>query len=453
MLYFLTKQLTIAAVRIFFDSITAKHIDHIPDEGPVIFVANHPNTLMDPLVIGTTCPRQLHFFAKSPLFNSWFNRTILTRLKLVPIYRKQDNPKQMDKNDQTFARGFDILENGGSFLIFPEGVSTGDRVLEKIKTGAARIGLGAEEKNNFNLNVNIIPVGLSYSNAIKFRSDILVRYGKPISLKSFKNAYSHDSIETVHQITSQIESALSKLTTNVNEIEVMDIVECLERIYKKELMVEMGFKLDSKGDDFAATRGLIDAVEWYQDHYPEKVDEFRNMLSTYLDDLNELDIQESFLGPGGESLTLRNRLKALCFMIVGFPIYMWGLIHNYIPYKLPRWIAKRSTDAKAEIAPFKMIYGLLVFVIIYGIELSLVQWLFHQWRLTIVWGLTLIPSGNFALKYIHHVREYKQHLKFLSLFYKERGQVFKLIEKRQHIIRFIDKAKELYYSENQLDSP
>ena len=232
MLYFLTKQLTIAAVRIFFDSITAKHIDHIPDEGPVIFVANHPNTLMDPLVIGTTCPRQLHFFAKSPLFNSWFNRTILTRLKLVPIYRKQDNPKQMDKNDQTFARGFDILENGGSFLIFPEGVSTGDRVLEKIKTGAARIGLGAEEKNNFNLNVNIIPVGLSYSNAIKFRSDILVRYGKPISLKSFKNAYSHDSIETVHQITSQIESALSKLTTNVNEIEVMDIVECLERIYE-----------------------------------------------------------------------------------------------------------------------------------------------------------------------------------------------------------------------------
>ena len=177
------------------------------------------------------------------------------------------------------------------------------------------------------------------------------------------------------------------------------------------------------------------------------------MLSTYLDDLNELDIQESFLGPGGESLTLRNRLKALCFMIVGFPTYMWGLIHNYIPYKLPRWIAKRSTDAKAEIAPFKMIYGLLVFVIIYGIELSLVQWLFHQWRLTIVWGLTLIPSGNFALKYIHHVREYKQHLKFLSLFYKERGQVFKLIEKRQHIIRFIDKAKELYYSENQLDSP
>jgi len=449
MLYFLTKLLSVAAVRTFFNTITAKHLEHIPKNGPLIFVANHPNTMMDPLVIGTTCPRDLHFFAKSTLFNHWINRHILNRLKLVPVYRKQDNPNQMDKNDRTFSRGYTILEKGGSFLIFPEGVSTGDRILEKIKTGAARIGLGAEEKNDFNLNVHIIPVGLTYSDAIKFRGDIFVRYGKPIPLIDFKVAYTSDPIETVHQITSQIELALTKLTANVHEIEVVDIVECLEMIYKKELMVELGLKLESKGDDFAVTRGLIEAVEWYQENYPDKVYEFRLMLSEYLDDLDSLKIRESFLGPEGKQLTLRNRLKALAFIVFGFPLFLWGIIHNYIPYKIPRWIAKKATDAKAEIAPLKLVSGLPIFILFYIVELSIVESMVHNWRLTLVWGLTLIPSGNFSLTYLNRVRDYRQHLRFLSLFYKERGLIYELIEKRQHIIQFIHKAKNLYYKENQ----
>ncbi len=453
MLYFFIKHLSIGAVRIFFNSITAKHVDLIPKEGPIIFVANHPNTMMDPLVIGTTCPRDLHFFAKSTLFNHWFNRSLLTRLKLIPVYRKQDTPDEMTKNQDTFEKGYTLLEKGGSLLIFPEGISTGERVLEKIKTGAVRIGLGAEEKNNFSLNVVIIPVGLSYSDSIKFRSHVFVRYGKPIVLKEYQKAYGTDPIETVQQITSQIEIALSKLTTYVHEKDVVDIVECIERIYKKELMVEMGYTLDNKGDDFAVTRGLIDAVEWTQAHYPEKVIAFREKLSDYLDDLNTLNIRESFLGPGEKSLTLRNRLKALGYMVLGFPIFLWGVIHNFIPYKIPRWVARKATDAKAELAPFKMIAGLPAFLIMYIIELSLVQWNFHNWRLTVVWGLTLIPSGNFVLSYIKHVRHYRQHLRFLSLFYKERELIYDLIEKRQSIIRFIHDAKNTYYQETKMNEP
>ena len=110
MLYTLTKIISIISVRSFFNRITVWHDDRIPKVGPVIFVSNHPNTMMDPLVVGTSCKRELHFFAKSTLFNHWIKRFFLSRLKLIPVYRKQDDPKSLGENVSTFEKGYSILE-------------------------------------------------------------------------------------------------------------------------------------------------------------------------------------------------------------------------------------------------------------------------------------------------------------------------------------------------------
>jgi len=336
----------------------------------------------------------------------------------------------------------------GAFLIFPEGVSTGDRILEKIKTGAARIGFGAETKNNFQLGVKIIPVGLSYSDVIKFRSDVFVRFGKPIVLGDYKESFMADEKQTINHVTNEIETALNKLTTNVSELEITDLVECLELIYKKELIQEMGLELKNKQDDFSVTKGLINAVEWYQEKYPEKVNHFRLMVARYMDRLDRLNISESFLGPGGQELTLLNRLKALSFLVLGFPIFLWGLLHNYLPYKFPRWITGKMKTFKSQIAPVKMLAGIPVFILYYMIILSFIQWYFGVTAITVLWGLSIIPSGNFVLTYLDGFNGYRQHLRFISLFYKERGLIFELIQERIKIIDFINKTKEQYFREN-----
>ena len=50
----------------------------------------------------------------------------------MPVYRKIDDEDNMGKNKDSFKKGYEILENNGAFLIFPEGVSIGKRVLEKL---------------------------------------------------------------------------------------------------------------------------------------------------------------------------------------------------------------------------------------------------------------------------------------------------------------------------------
>ena len=444
MLYGLIRLISLAGVYTFFRRISSQHVNNIPTDTPVIFVSNHPNTMIDPLVVGTTCNRKLFFFAKSTLFNNFFSKWLLPKLQLVPVYRRQDDPSQTNKNQDTFEKGFQILKNNGAFLIFPEGVSTGERTLSKIKTGAARIGFGAMVKNDWALDITMIPVGLSYSNAIKFKSNVIVRYGSPISLKEFRDQYNLDEFNVVNQLTQQIETALTKLTTNVNDLASEEIVSALELIYKKELMTDLGLDLKNKSDDFSATKGLVNGVEWYFKNKPERVEEFKEKFQNYQNHLSLLKLKDEFLDPTNKSITLFKRIQIIAYLTLGFPIYLYGVINNIIPYKLPRLIAKQFARSKSEIAPTKLITGIGVFVIYYILEILFFSLVFNNQLLTIIYISSLIPSGNFVLSYIFKIRKYRQHLRFLTIFYQKRYLMYQIIEERQALIKFINKAKDEY---------
>ena len=444
MLYGLIRLISLAGVYTFFRRISSQHVNNIPTDTPVIFVSNHPNTMIDPLVVGTTCNRKLFFFAKSTLFNNFFSKWLLPKLQLVPVYRRQDDPSQTNKNQDTFEKGFQILKNNGAFLIFPEGVSTGERTLSKIKTGAARIGFGAMVKNDWALDITMIPVGLSYSNAIKFKSNVIVRYGSPISLKEFRDQYDLNEFNVVNQLTQQIETALTKLTTNVNDLASEEIVSALELIYKKELMTDLGLDLKNKSDDFSATKGLVNGVEWYFKNKPERVEEFKEKFQNYKNHLSLLKLKDEFLDPTNKSITLFERIQIITYLTLGFPIYLYGVINNIIPYKLPRLIAKQFARSKSEIAPTKLITGIGIFVIYYILEILIFSLVFNNQLLTIIYISSLIPSGNFVLSYIFKIRKYRQHLRFLTIFYQKRYLMYQIIEERQALIKFINKAKDEY---------
>ena len=444
MLYGLIRLISLAGVYTFFRRISSQHVNNIPTDTPVIFVSNHPNTMIDPLVVGTTCNRKLFFFAKSTLFNNFFSKWLLPKLQLVPVYRRQDDPSQTNKNQDTFEKGFQILKNNGAFLIFPEGVSTGERTLSKIKTGAARIGFGAMVKNDWALDITMIPVGLSYSNAIKFKSNVIVRYGSPISLKEFRDQYDLNEFNVVNQLTQQIETALTKLTTNVNDLASEEIVSALELIYKKELMTDLGLDLKNKSDDFSATKGLVNGVEWYFKNKPERVEEFKEKFQNYQNHLSLLKLKDEFLDPNNKSITLFERIQIITYLTLGFPIYLYGVINNIIPYKLPRLIAKQFARSKSEIAPTKLITGIGIFVIYYILEILFFSLVFNNQLLTIIYISSLIPSGNFVLSYIFKIRKYRQHLRFLTIFYQKRYLMYQIIEERQALIKFINKAKDEY---------
>ena len=451
MLYNLLKIIAIASIHTFFRRISAQNTERIPTKGPVIFVCNHPNTMIDPLLVGMSCKRKLFFFAKSTLFKGRFKGWIMPKLQLIPVYRKQDDPSQTSKNTDTFSKGYEILEQHKAFLIFPEGISDGERRLNKIKTGAARIGFGALVKNNWDLDVTIVPVGLSYSNIIKFKSNVIVRYGNPIQLNQYKDKYTSDEVATVQEVTGQIETALSKLTTYVNVLESEEIVNALELIYKKELMQDLGLNTKDKSDEFSATKGLVSGVEWYFKNKPAKVEKFKQMFENYQKKLDLLKLKDEFLNPNTKSITLFDRFKMLIFMVLGFPLYIYGLINNYIPYSVPRWLARKLKRAKSEIASTKLLAGIVMFLTYYGLEIFVFNYFINNSTYTLLYALSLVPSGNFVLYYLFHIRRYRQHLRFFTIFYQKRHIMYQIIDERQTLINYINQARDEYLKIEKLD--
>ena len=152
----LVRWLTARLVRLYYPTLTCEGLDRLPKDAPLVFLPNHPNALLDPLVLRLAVGMPVAFLAKSTLFNSAISRVALDAYEAMPVYRQRDQDPRLagtdnmtDRNEETFARCRARLAKRLPLAIFPEGTSHSDPSMKPLKTGAARIALGAEAETDF----------------------------------------------------------------------------------------------------------------------------------------------------------------------------------------------------------------------------------------------------------------------------------------------------------------
>ena len=142
-------------------------------------MVNHPNGLLDPLMVAVNNPRILHFLVQAAVFRNPWVKKILGTLNLMPIYRIRDGIRGLDRNQEIFENCYSIFKNKGAIMIFPEGSHDKRRTIRPLSKGFTRILYGALERNP-DVEIRIVPVGLTYQNSSVFPSEVTVNYGKPI---------------------------------------------------------------------------------------------------------------------------------------------------------------------------------------------------------------------------------------------------------------------------------
>jgi 1-acyl-sn-glycerol-3-phosphate acyltransferase len=186
-----------------------------------MFLANHQNALLDPILIATHCSRKSYFLTRSDVFGNPVLKWFFEFLQMIPVYRIRDGKDSLKGNKATFERCSNLLQNGEAILLFPEGNHSLKRRVRPLSKGFTRILFLALE-NNPSLDIGIIPIGVNYAQAAKFPDKAALYYGQEIRVQDFFDK--RDLTASASRLKEEVYFHLKKLTTHIEEEENYDVI-------------------------------------------------------------------------------------------------------------------------------------------------------------------------------------------------------------------------------------
>jgi len=441
MIYRFFKQIIKVALFFFFKKIVVSGKKNLLNNGPLIVVANHPNTLMDPLIIASLMKQQIGFLGNAGLFSNSFFARVLGYFHVIPVFRKKDiKPGAKPDNKHSFSKCHEYLDKKGTILIFPEGSSYYELKLREIKTGTARIALSYQSLKNLDTNLKVLPISLDYSDSIQFRSMVSVTISEPISLETYKQTFLEDEIKDVLTLTDTIRQKIEKHIPNTTNKEQEQFLLKSHKFYttfnepKADLHVNPKQSLDSRAQISKALKLLS------KNNYNLYADT-EIKVHLFFDILNDEN-----LTPGFFTDKFLNKNSFLVFIgylskfLVLAPIYLFGLISNYIPYILPSVIFKTLKLDIEYKTPTQMIAGLFILPLFYWLEIKLIGNYFSidLWNPWLV-VLTFIISGYIAMYYWTEVKRFIRVFHFYILMKPDKKT--RLLKLRDEILTNIEIAK------------
>jgi glycerol-3-phosphate O-acyltransferase/dihydroxyacetone phosphate acyltransferase len=345
----------------FFREVTVEGRERIPLDRPVIIVLNHFNGLVDPVVAVHALGRLPRFIAKATLWKVTLARPFLALAGLIPVYRTED--REVDQRDASagntsaFAACHEVLAEGGTIAIFPEGTTSARSRLAPMKTGAARIALGAFAQGVEDLV--IVPIGLAFEDRVAFRGRAFVEVGTPLVLADVLpdllppgGTASEDDREAVDRLTDAIERHLRACAPDYETP-------------REEATLQMAAKVALRPDGTTTHEPDFGEVELTARRLARAPAEVRaqleDALAAYALDLRLGGLTDAEITPGpGLLKRFRRALTVVILLIVTSPFIIFGLAVNVIPYLIVR-LASRRVRVPVTKGTVRMLVGIAAF--------------------------------------------------------------------------------------------
>lgn len=360
---------------------------------PTIYAPNHQSGFMDPVVVAAVLRSQTHFMVRADVFKSKSIIRVFRWLKMMPVYRQRDGKGSLEKNDAVFDNCFNILSHNQGIIMFPEGNQQNKKTLRPLKKGVGRVAFGAEEKFDFKLGVQVVPVGINYGHHTKMNSTVHVNYGEPILIKDYLDEYRLNAPKTLNDFRKNLQERLSKLVINISNNDFYETIEELRHIGPELIHEKAGLEYGPLENSTAAGQQFVKKCELWIDKHPEKASELQSETESLKTKVHELGLRYHLFSKKKHSV-----LAGVLALIVGFPIYLAGLFFNIIPYQLIGKFVKRKVKDPHFHSSIKMIGGTIVIYIFYIIYASIVSILWG-WTFGLIVFFSAPLLGLFANRY------------------------------------------------------
>ena len=403
MLYKILREVARVALHWYYRDILVQGVERIPRRGPVLVVANHPNALVDALLIGTSIPRRVLLTAKATLFDQPVLAPLLEAVGVVPLRRTKDMSTSgaastPARNAEAFRRVTDALVHDQVVLVFPEGISHDEPMLAPLRTGAARMAMAADEAGVRGLR--ILPVGLVFEAKERPRSRVLVRVGEPLDLDTWRKENAYDAASLTQDIDVRLRIVTLNFASAARAERSVRLASALSAIAREPEPLDASVSFSSE----AAVAERIEAATDAMEHAPVALvaatDSFINRLADFEDRLaaQGIALAEARVSPRlrhGAWFVVREGL----LMVVALPIALLGWVTHWLPIRLARGLALRSLGSdrsRDQPAMRTIVLGAIAVIAWYIVQTAIVtHWLGAQ--MGVLWIVALFLAARIDL--------------------------------------------------------
>lgn len=327
-------------------------IGNVPrgDTAGRIFVSNHTNALVDPVLVLTTAPCRIVPVGKATLWKIRGLRWLLDQAGAVPITRRRDDPnKQAGQNDEVFDKVAKALGEGNNILIFPEGTSHNEPRLIELKTGAARMLARAYGKGIRGLTFQA--VALEFDERNVFRSRSLLIYGPVRSVDEIGK----DGDELVAAITARVREDLAELLVEGASWPERLLIARVAEMLTHDAGDRSLEAWNSIGRQVEAARKALSETD------EATVASIADAVTRYYERLEEEGLADEQLAGGAAGKAVSTLSDAALWL--SLPLAAAGAALYAVPYQLTRFAATRIAQEEDELSTYKIGVGIAAYPI------------------------------------------------------------------------------------------
>lgn len=372
---------------VFYRKVIVLGNDNIRSDKPQIFAPNHQNALMDALAVLFTLKGQPVFLTRADIFKKKLIAKILYFLKMLPVYRIRDGFRSVIGNDEIFDKTIDVLRNKRGLVILPEGNHEGYRRLRQLKKGICRVAFQAEEASDFNLNIQIIPVGLEFSHYTRYRQVLTVIYGKPIEVADYHELYRKSPEIALNELRNKLSSELKKIIVHIDSEEDYEAIDELRSI------INGRFSDNIKFPKLFRDKILIEKMNRLK---LADLPLYKKICSLSLEVKKKSgELKTSYRLLSKKRHPLGWLLAGSLGLLATFPIFLYGNIFNLTFLEIPNLQSRKIKDVQFR-SSIKMGISLAISLVLTPIIFALMLILISPWWLALVIFFSLPLAGLIA---------------------------------------------------------
>ena len=412
-------------------------IENVPVNGtPLVIVSNHQNCLNDPLsVCLNLTDRRLNFIARANVFNNPIAGKFLRKIGMLPAYRmSHEGYASVSKNRAMMDAAGQALSDGETLMMFPEAGHQDKRWLGTFKIGYLKIAFEAAEKLNFEHDVMILPSCNHYSNYFHARTDMVIRFGEPISLMPYYEKFKEEPRATMFEINEIVRERIKSLMLHIEDLEHYDQIDFLrETGYGRKYAMEHGYKFKYLPSRLLSDQKLVSALQEAHKEHPEEMEKVYADTAEYAAGLKKLHIRDW--------LFIRNpkwpmALLRAFWLLLMLPLFIVSIIPTALLFVIPKIFLKSMIKDRMFNSSFHVGVSVFVSVPLCLILPTVLLWVFlGTW-----WGLGYMVAFPFmfvmAWNYMRYFWRFIGTCRFISR--GNRDTISKLRELRTSIYERLD---------------